>query len=470
MRVPEATRWPSRRLLITATVGTAVALALPTGAGAAGEPTAKVFEPTVAQAAAAVSGEAAQRKGSRKTKSRVRGGKVRLAWPRDKSEKAPSFPLAEWLARQVGPDRDGATKEDGATETTPVLTFTGGITSGKLQLIRSFDIPTSDSNYERLANLSWTYDNALAVIAFIDADAKTQAEQLLDQLMALQRTDGSLDFAYDASSGEGSAQIRSGALAWVGIAATYYRRTYGSTRYDALIAGVASYLLTLRTSAGLIEGGPDVSWVSTQHNLLTVGFLRDLMYSLWSKPAESSLGMDAGAFNKAQDTMGEAILANLMVQKGSYAYFIEGVKDTRIPIDVQSLGAMFLKLRGDERASEVGAYLAGNFTATARSALDSIVFGFKPFNASASPDVVWSEGTIQAGVALGRLGASTTYADHALASLAALTRDYTVAPPQADQDATKDTSWGEYHTWPASAAASWLVMRTAGEGDQLFTR
>jgi hypothetical protein len=307
-------------------------------------------------------------------------------------------------------------------------------------------------------------------MAFIDAGAKTQSEQLLDQLMALQRTDGALDFAYNVANGKGSGEVRSGALAWVGLAATYYRRTYGSTRYDALIAGTAKYLLTLRTSAGLVKGGPDVSWVSTQHNLLTVGFLRDLMYSLWSKPAAGSLALDPNALNTAQNTMGNAITGSLIVQQGPLAYFIEGIGDARIPIDVQSLGAMYLKQRGDSRASQVGAYLAANFYAPARSALGTLMFGYRPFNASASPNIVWSEGTVQVRVALGRLGLSTTYADLALATLTSLTKSWTVAPPQADQDATSDTSWGEYHTWPASAAASWLIMLAAGDGDQLFTR
>jgi hypothetical protein len=378
------------------------------------------------------------------------------------------------MARQVGPDTAPAEARS-ATTNPSAVDFVGGITTGKLQLIRSFDIPPGDANHGRLNNLSWTYDNALAAIAFIDAGAKTQAEQLLDQLAALQTSDGGLDFAYNVSSGKGSGETRSGALAWVGIAATYYRRTYASTKYDALIAGVAKYLLDLRQADGLVKGGPDVTWVSTQHNLLTVAFLRDLVSSLASKPASSSLGLSSTTLSNAQNTMSTAILSKFIVQAGPTAYFVEGINDTRIPLDVQSLGAMFLKQRGDGRAARVGAYLLSNFTAAARTstALNTILFGYRPFNAAASPDIVWSEGTIQADVALHRLdslGLSTVYADLAVANLASQTKGYTVAPPAADKDVTTDTSWGEYHTWPASAAASWFVMLTAGGGNQLFTR
>jgi hypothetical protein len=460
-------RHPSRRFLLLALLP--AVLALPGPAAAAPATAAqKVSEPTALQAATAISAGANDRRRHRR-RAHPRGGRVRPAWPRTRRDEAPDFPLTRWLARQVGPDTSGGAARAAATSPSAV-DFVGGIEKGKLALIRSFDIPTSSSYHGRLNNLSWTYDNALAAIAFIDADAKSQAEQILDQLSAVQLTDGSLDFAYNVSSGKGSGEVRSGALAWVGIAATYFRRTYGSTRYDPLIAGVAKYLLDLRASSGLVKGGPDVSWVSTQHNLLTVAFLRDLVPSLRSKKAASSLNLNATTLDDAQNAIGNAILANLLVQAGPYAYFIEGVGDTRIPIDVQSLGAMYLKLRGDARAAQVGAYLSTSFYAAARPALGRILFGYRPFNASAAPDIVWSEGTIQADVALRRLGLSSTYADLALANLAALTDGYTVAPPQADQEAATATSWGEYHTWPASAAASWFVMLTAGEGHQLFTR
>jgi hypothetical protein len=445
-------------------VGTALALAaLAAPAAPASD---GVVEPTAAAAAKAVSSGASEPR-----RPRPRGGRVRAAWPRTRSDEPPDFPLTRWLARQVGPEVAASGARARAAAPSPsAVEFAGGIETGKLALVRSFDIPPGSSAHGRLNNLSWTYDNALAAIAFIDADAKTQAEQLLDQLMAVQRTDGSLEFAYNVANGKGSGEVRSGAMAWVGLAATYYRRTYGSTRYDPLIAGVAKHLLQLRTPAGLVEGGPDVSWISTQHNLLTVAFLRDLLPSLRSKAAATSLGLSATTLDAAQSTMGDAILSRLLVQSGELAYFIEGIDDTRIPLDVQSLGALYLRLRGDARAAQVGAYLQTAFYANARSALGTVLFGYRPFNASASPDIVWSEGTIQADVALRRLGLPSTYADLAVANIAALTDGYTVAPPAADQHADDDTSWGEYHTWPASAAASWLIMLNAGDGGQLFTR
>ena len=233
---------------------------------------------------------------------------------------------------------------------TPALSSAG---SGKLWLVRSFEIPTSDSAYTRLANYSWTYDNALATFGFISVGLKSGAEQLLDQLQALQRTDGSLEFAFDTQTGDAAPYYRSGALAWVGLAAAAYRRKYDSERYDELIGGTIKYLLGgLRRSDGLIRGGPDVTWVSTQHNLLAVGFLRDIADQMSSK--ETLGGYTRSQLTTIHTTLGNAIVSKLfVVDSASLAHFKQGLDDAQIPLDVQALGAMFLKLRGDSRATAV---------------------------------------------------------------------------------------------------------------------
>jgi hypothetical protein len=399
-----------------------------------------------------------------------RGGTVRVGWPRKKGAPAPRSPLARWLARQAGPTPKGSSRSRAraAVANPGGVSFVGDTASSVLSLVRSFDIPTTDPAYNRLHNLSWTYDNALATLAFLDVNEKSLAEQILDQLMAVQRTDGSVDFAYDVSTGQGSAQVRSNAMAWVGIAAVRYRRDYGSTRYDPLIAGIANQLLGLRTTAGLVRGGPDVTWVSTQHNLLADAFLRDLISSLKSKSAATSLGLSVTTLTTAETKMANAILATLLVQSGSQVYFVEGVDDAKIPLDVQSFGAMFLKERNDSRASQVGSYLLANLLAPARSALSTTLSGFRPFNGSGAPNLVFTEGTIQAAVALHRVGPSTSYADSAVLSLLTTTKNGTVAPAGADQNYTANDAWGEYHTWPASAACSWVILRADGGADELF--
>lgn len=383
-------------------------------------------------------------------KAKRRGGEVREAWPANAKRTAPSTPLVRWLARQVGPTpRQRARKAD-------VAFAAQSAGRDPLLLIRSFDIPKSDAAYGRLADASYTYDNALATFAFLSVAAKSQAEQLLDQLKALQRTDGSIEYAFDVKTGTSAAQVRAGALAWVGYAALAYKKVYDSTRYDAVIAGVARYLLTLRTSSGLIKGGPDVNWVSTQHNLLAAGFLRDLAAKLGTRGTLGT-GLSYTEVNNAANSLGNAILANLIVQEGPLAYLRQGVGDAKIPADVQALGAMSLQARGDGRTRQVAEYLRQRFSVAGR--------GLRPYFGAGAPDVVWSEGTIQASLALDRAGVDSSVADEAVVRLAATIRTVT-GPAGADRDSSS-ADWGEYHTWPTSAAGSWLLIRAAG-GQLLF--
>lgn len=376
-----------------------------------------------------------------------RGGEVREAWPANAKRKAPSTPLVRWLARQVGPTTTATKRKTRKANVASAAQSAGG---NPLLLIRSFDIPTSDAAYGRLADASYTYDNALATFAFLSVAAKSQAEQLLDQLKALQRTDGSIEYAFNVRTGTSAAQVRAGALAWVGYAALAYKKVYDSTKYDTVIAGVARYLLTLRNSAGLIKGGPDASWVSTQHNLLAAGFLRDLAAKLGTRGTLGA-GLSYTEVNNAANSLGNAILANLIVQEGPLAYFRQGVGDPKIPADVQALGAMYLQDRGDGRAGQVANYLRQRFPIAGR--------GVRPYFGPGTPDVAWSEGTIQASLALDRAGVDSGGTDEAVVRLLATVRSFS-GPAGADRDSSS-AEWGEYHTWPTSAAGSWLLIRAA---------
>src|SRR5262249_44514411 len=161
---------------------------------------------------------------------------------------------------------------------------------------------------------------------------RTQAEQLLDQLKALQLGDGSLAFAYDVKTGNASGQIRSNALAWVGIAAVAYYKKYNNKRYDQLVRGLAEYLLAERRSDGLVLGGPDVTWVSTQHNILASEFFRS-GGDAYGANGSIGGGLKGRDLTAAYNTMANAIISQLLVQAGPLAYFTEGVNDPRQALD-----------------------------------------------------------------------------------------------------------------------------------------
>src|SRR6201999_1985617 len=131
-------------------------------------------------------------------------------------------------------------------------------------------------------------------------------------------------------------------------------------------------------------------------------------------------------------------------------YFRQGFADTKIPADVQALGAMYLKARNDGRAKQVGEYLRQRFYAAPRPSGVGSLAGFRPFYGAGAPDVIWAEGTIEASLALDRVGVDQTAADDAVVRLLTTIKGVT-GSAGADKDVS-DVNWGEYHTWPTSAA------------------
>ena len=405
------------------------------------------------------------------------GARIHEAWPVNPNGRKPKSRIARKLARQVGPIRVGARHASNAvvpkraasakasTGGSPGVVAVGSATGGSLLLVRSFDIPKDDPLYADLANYSWTYDNALAALAFVADGNRSQARELLDQLAALQNKDGSINFAFDVKTGGSSDVVRSGAVAWVGLAAAAYRSRYGGSSYDPMLAGVVDYLLAQRDESGLIAGGPDVSWVSTQHNLLADELLRELA-------GQKGLGRySAEQLAEAEASLSSAIDKQLLVDDGDGVHFREGLADNRIPIDVQALGAMYLETRGDPRAAAVGKFIEQNgWLLSSRLPKDGgkSISGLRPFLDDGSPRVIWTEGTIESQFSLGRLEVSDAAIDAAVKSLAATMTGNNVGPIGADR--TSVSSWGEYRTWPTSAAASWLLLVKRSADASLFAK
>jgi hypothetical protein len=157
--------------------------------------------------------------------------------------------------------------------------------------------------------------------------------------------------------------------------------------------------------------------------------------------------------NDAANTIGNAILANLIVQEGSLAYFREGINDPKVPADVQALGAMYLDARNDGRAKQVGEHLRQRFFVGPRASTVGTLGGFRPFYGTGARDVIWS-----ASLALDRVGVDHTAADDAVRAAVDDDRGRD-GPVGADKDYA-DVNWGEYHTRPTSAAGSWVLIRS----------
>jgi hypothetical protein len=397
-----------------------------------------------------------------KTPPKRKGGEVR------RIHNLPKRPLPRFLARQIGPvkavpkaRKHAALARAAAVSPTFVEDASG---DHKLYLVRSYDIPADDPSAARLANLSWTYDSAIAAIAFDSYGATYAAQELLDQLKALQRTDGSLDFAYDVSDGDSVQQFRTGTIAWAGYAALLHELQTENGKYNSLISGVADWLLERQNATtGLLTGGPDVGWVSTQNNMVA--------YLFFSTLAGHPIGdLKASDMADVASRIAAGIDSRLTIQPAAGQLgFVQGLNDALRPLDAQTLGVLYLLARNRAAdAAKVRAYIDAAFKVTNRTIVKSSATatynmtyaasgpfsGYRPY-ASGGPDVLWEEGTAQALVATDLLGQDDTAQNLALAAWGA------VGPLQADRTVTTSRV-NEYHVWPASAAAGWMMLAAFG--------
>jgi hypothetical protein len=441
---------------------------------------------TATAAAAATPSLAGHEKRAKKPDRK--GGKVRAAWPRGGAGK-PGAALERWLARQVGPRTPRACvrlrrcrneRAFAKTATTGTATIAASTASAALALVRSYDIPAGDPSYDRLLNWSWTYDSAVTAAAFAASGLPAQAERLLDQLKALQHKDGSIESAFNVYTGESSGQLRSGTVAWTGLAAATYDTARGNSRYSQVATDAADWLLTQRdTNAisptyGLVRGGPDVSWYSTQHNLIAYILLTRLAYDN---------GPKATAYRAAAAAIAATVERELLVQpNAAAAYFREGYGDDVRALDTQTFGALFLVARGNLlAAAKVRAYIESGFAASNRSIAKSTAAatyndafaaagpfsGYRPYADPTGPDVLWAEGTAQVRllrVALfdnvGSLDAATKLWDKVSGS---------AGPLQADRTVT-GSAFNEYHVWPTAAGGAWRILSGAPTQFFVFAR
>lgn len=427
-------------------------------------------------------------------------GHVRKAWPA-KGSTRPQRPIVRWLARQVGPRRPVACskrpvraraacvarRRSGRTaaatgaptamtaatrqQASETVALTQPSFADPLQLIRSFDIPADDPSYDRLLNWSWTYDSAVAATAFASLDLRDQSGRLLDQLAALQRKDGSIEFAFDVKSGESSATIRAGSIAFTALAFVEYDAHFGDQRYLDNARRAVDYLLSLRNEDGLVRGGPDVNWVSTQHNILSVLALTTLAQRL------QELGDDdaAAGYRDAVERIAKGIDAQLIVRDEKLVHLRQGVGDDIVPLDTQALGVVYALVRQDQDlAKQLYEFAQQSFAIADRSielsprrATYNMTYeakgpftGYRPYLGEQAPDVLWFEGTAEMRFVSTFLGQPTDELDASMNAWWDVTRKQGLAPLGADRTVTRN-AYNEYHVWPTAAAGAWTVLSGA---------
>ena len=207
---------------------------------------------------------------------------------------------------------------------------------------------------------------------------------------------------------------------------------------------------------GLLTGGTDVHWASTEHNLEARAFLSALAATLDGRVADPATGracqpgldgLTAGAAQRLSGELHAAVGAHLR----------QGLEDDARPVDVQALGILWLLGQGrpaDAKHVETSAdktLLVHGRTVRWPSAAGETFTGYRPYADAWGADVLWMEGTLQMRMAKAQLGSDTVALDDSIHRWTALTGPDMLL--QADRAAGED-----YHAWPAAAPAAWLRL------------
>lgn len=372
------------------------------------------------------------------------------------------------------------------------------------RLILSYRIPEDDPAYTYVYSRSYTYDDALAVVALTAAGEFREAEHVLGALKRNLRENGGLWFAYNTANtwpteeDHQGAVVRTGAVAWAGYAATFYLRvrlreeeeflrqdpfareilemaesTAGfilerqvlhpdDARYGLVTGGWAEYDLQVQAGAPEEVYLPsEVGWASAEHNIDVYFLLRDLFLLTGGRPYE-----------QAAELVKEGLLGLWSEEHGQ---LFRGVRknqriDDSLPLDGASWAALFfLSIGEEEKARRCLAVIEERFISHA----DGIA-GYKPYsgepvyedervNSYYFPgdrektwkdlDLVWVEGSL--GVALAYIKAGDRKRGVEIVE--------SMLPLRLEggfRYASRDVSY-QFSTYPSVASTAWFVLAVA---------
>jgi hypothetical protein len=312
---------------------------------------------------------------------------------------------------------------------------------------------------------AWTYDSAVTAAAASATGNRAAAQRILDVLARIQRSDGGFATSYGSDGSNPDSQLRTGVIAWVGLAAAEYRVAFCQTRYDAVITGVTRWLMDRRQGNGLLTGGPDVSWVSTEHNLEARAFFARIDDVTQNRGTCTTPISGLGA---AQRTQVSAALSALDVAIGGSLFhgdfFGQGLDDDAHPVDAQAMGIQWLLGQGRRADALAVAATADATLMVSGRAIDGYpnagtFVGYKPYAEGWGPDVLWMEGTLQMRMAKAALGQDTSALDSSADRWNALTGAGMMLHASSE---VVGNNAGDFHVWPAAAPAAWLTLSRSG--------
>jgi hypothetical protein len=295
---------------------------------------------------------------------------------------------------------------------------------GRRRLIISYRIPENHPAFQYIYSRSFSYDNALAVIALTMAGAYQEAELIFTALQRIMRDDGSFWFAYNTVNSwpnEGDnegAILRTGAVCWIGYAAVFYlgvrahedeffleedllaqdildmaekigewvlaRQVHDprDLRHGLVTGGLGTYQLAVDEEENkLLEhySRDEIAWVSMEHNIDAYYFLRDL-----GRLTENE------RYKRASEEIKKGLLTLWRTDRGQLIRGIKGDQavDNALPLDGASWASLFMSSIGERgKAKRCLETIERNFRSQSKG-----ILGYRPYYA----EPVFEEGEVNA--------------------------------------------------------------------------
>ena len=292
-----------------------------------------------------------------------------------------------------------------------------------------------DSFVEDRTDYSYTYDNALAAMAFLSAGDRASAQRVLDGFVAIgQAPGGGFLHRYRANGAGAGGTLAAGHNAYLLQAFNLFSWRTGDRRYDIIAHGIADFLLSLQDSAdGGVFGRPGVSWKSTENNL-----------AAYSAIANLSLVQNSPTYGIRATQIRDFLIRECWKE----GRFLTGKNDAMIVTDVQALGTQILGVGYSN-----GSFWIESYTKTTqRYSGKNQVTGF---DLNTDRDTVWTEGTLQQAMAFWLAGDNTRFGFYRTES--EKLRQSSGAFWAASNRGT--TGFGEFfERWQAVAPTAWYVF------------
>lgn len=127
-----------------------------------------------------------------------------------------------------------------------------------------------DSQSPADGDACYTYDQSLAVMAFLVKGDKKNAKKLLTKLQKLQNADGSWYNGYSKTDDVVENMKHCGPTLFVVLASAQYKKATAGNEFDAMANKALDWVIKLQQSDGGINGGIEedgkATWCSTEHN------------------------------------------------------------------------------------------------------------------------------------------------------------------------------------------------------------